>query len=139
MGKISAQLVVTSSERRSRPKAIRPGNREWVTVIHGISAAGWAIPPFIIFAGQHHLSAWYKGNDILSDWVISLSDNGWATNELGVKWLKHFIKHTKERRVGGYQLLILDGHESHQSVEFQQLCKESNSHGKENHHHRWHH
>ena len=125
MGKISAQLVVTSSERRSRPKAIQPGNREWVTVIHGISAAGWAIPPFIIFAGQHHLSAWYKGNDIPSDWAISLSDNGWTTNELGISWLKHFIRHTKERRVGGYQLLILDGHESHQSVEFQQLCKES--------------
>ena len=56
MGKISAQLVVTGSERRSRPKAIQPGNREWVTVIQGIGAAGWAIPPFIIFAGQHHLS-----------------------------------------------------------------------------------
>lgn len=95
-------------------------------MIQGISAAGWAIPPFIIFAGQHHLSAWYKGNDIPSDWVISLSDNGWTTNELSISWLKHFIKHIKERRVGGYQPLILDGHKSHQLVEFQQLCKESN-------------
>ena len=51
MGKISAQLVVTGSERRGRSKAIQPGNREWVTVIQGINAAGWAIPPFIIFAG----------------------------------------------------------------------------------------
>lgn len=33
MGKISAQLVVTGSERRSQPKAIQPSNREWVTVI----------------------------------------------------------------------------------------------------------
>lgn len=95
-------------------------------MIQGISAAGWAIPPFIIFAGKHHLSAWYKGNDIPSDWAISLSENGWTTNELGVNWLKHFIKHAKDQRVGGYQLLVLDGHGSHQSVEFQQLCKESN-------------
>jgi hypothetical protein len=94
MGKISAQLVVTGSDRRSQPKAIQPGNREWVTVTQGISAAGWAIPPFIIFAGQHHLSAWYEGNDIPSDWPISLSDNGWTTNEVTIDWLKHFIKHT---------------------------------------------
>jgi hypothetical protein len=33
MGKITTQLVVTGSERRGRPKAIQPGNREWVTVI----------------------------------------------------------------------------------------------------------
>ncbi|KAL5399855.1 hypothetical protein PMIN03_013120 [Paraphaeosphaeria minitans] len=51
MGRISAQLVVTGSERRGRPKALQPGDREWVTAIHGINAAGWAIPPFIIFAG----------------------------------------------------------------------------------------
>ncbi|KAJ8113250.1 hypothetical protein OPT61_g4571 [Boeremia exigua] len=94
MGKIMSQLVVTGSERRGRPKAVQPGNREWVTVIQGINAAGWAIPPFIIFAGQHHLSAWYE-EDIPRDWAIAVSDNGWTTNELGVEWLKHFIKHTE--------------------------------------------
>jgi hypothetical protein len=57
MGKISSQLVVTGSERRGRPKGIQPGNREWVTVIQGINATRWAIPPFIIFAGINHLSA----------------------------------------------------------------------------------
>lgn len=84
MGKISSQLVVTGSERRGRPKAIQPGNREWVTAIHGINATGWAIPPFIIFAGQCHLSAWYESDDIPRNWAIGLSDNGWTTNELGV-------------------------------------------------------
>ena len=42
MGKITTQLVVTGSERRGRPKAIQPGNREWVTVIQAINAAGWS-------------------------------------------------------------------------------------------------
>ncbi|KAJ8118301.1 hypothetical protein OPT61_g682 [Boeremia exigua] len=50
MGKITTQLVVTGSERRGRLKAIQPGNREWVIVIAAINAAGWAIPPFLIFA-----------------------------------------------------------------------------------------
>ena len=85
MGRILAQLVVTGSERRGRPKAIQPGDREWVTAIHGINATGWAIPPFIIFAGQYHLSTWYKDNDIPRDWAFAVSDNGWTTNKLGVE------------------------------------------------------
>jgi hypothetical protein len=125
MGKITTQLVVTGSERRGQPKAIQPGNCEWATVIQGINAAGWAIPPFLIFASQYHLSAWYKEEDIPRDWAIAVSDNGWTTNELGVEWLKHFIKHTDGKVVGARRLLILDGHESHHSLEFQELCKEN--------------
>jgi hypothetical protein len=125
MGKITTQLVVTGSERRGRPKAIQPGNREWVTVIAAINAAGWAIPPFLIFAGQYHLSAWYE-EDIPRDWAIAVSDNGWTNNELGVEWLKHFNAHTKARVVGARRLLVLDGHKSHHSLEFQELCKENN-------------
>ena len=67
MGKITTQLVVTASERRIRPKAVQSGNREWVTVIAAINAAGWTIPPFLIFAGQYHLSAWYEEEDIPRD------------------------------------------------------------------------
>lgn len=126
MGKITTQLVVTGSERRGWLKAVQPGNREWTTVIQGINAAGWAIPPFLIFAGQYYLSAWYEEEDIPRDWAIVVSDNGWTTNELGVEWLKHFIKHTEGKVVGARQLLILDGHESHHSLEFQELCKENN-------------
>jgi hypothetical protein len=123
---ITTQLVMTGSERRGRPKTIQPGNREWVTVIQGIKAAGWAISPFLIFAGQYHLSAWYEEEDIPRNWAIAVSDNGWTTNKLGVEWLKHFIKHTDGKVVGAHRLLILDGHESYHSLEFQELCKENN-------------
>ena len=87
MGKIMTQLVVTGSERRGRPKALQPGNREWATLIAGINAAGWSIPPFIILTGQYHLSAWYEDAAIPRDWAIAVSDNGWTTNKLGVEWL----------------------------------------------------
>jgi hypothetical protein len=125
MGKITQQLVVTGSERRGRPKAIQPGNREWVTVIAAINAAGWSVPPFLIFAGKYHLSAWYEEAEIPRDWAIAVSDNGWTNSKLGVDWLKHFNAHTKARTVGARRLLILDGHESHHSLEFQELCKEN--------------
>jgi hypothetical protein len=125
MGKITTQLVVTGSERRGRPKSIQPGDREWVTVIAAINAAGWSVPPFLIFAGKYHLSAWYEEAEIPRDWAFGVSDNGWTNNELGVDWLKHFNAYTKARTVGARRLLILDGHESHHSLEFQELCKDN--------------
>ena len=124
MGVITSQLVITGSERRGKRKVIQPGNREWITVIQGICAAGWAIPPFTIYAGKHHISSWYEDMSIPRDWVIAVSANGWTNNELGVAWLKHFDAHTKSRRVGGHRLLVIDGHESHNSLEFQRICKE---------------
>ena len=41
-------------------------------------------------------------------------------------WIQHFEKHTKPRTIGGYRLLVLDGHESHHSDEFEEYCKEHN-------------
>jgi hypothetical protein len=37
--------------------------------------------------------------------------------------LKHFDEHTKKRVVGTHHLLAIDGHESHNSLAFQQYCK----------------
>jgi hypothetical protein len=124
MGMISTGAVVTSSEHRGRPKSVQQGNCEWTIVIQGINAMGWSIPPFIIFQGYYHLSAWYKDDNLPCDWVIAVSENGWTTNELGLQWLKHFNEHTKRRVIGAYRLLIIDGHESHNSLDFQQYCKD---------------
>jgi hypothetical protein len=99
MGVVGTAKVVTSSESRNRPKSIQPGSREWV------------IPAFIIFKGKIHLRIWYE-EDVPKDWVIGLSDNGWTTNDLGFDWIQHFDHHTKNRTIGKYRLLILDGHES---------------------------
>jgi hypothetical protein len=125
IGQISAGGVVTGSERRGRPKSIQPGNREWVTVIQGINSMGGAIPPFIIFGGKHHLSAWCKEESLPSNWVISVSENGWTNNDLGLEWLKHFDSHTKKKTIGNHRLLIIDGHESHDSLQFQNYYKEN--------------
>jgi hypothetical protein len=59
MGVIASGMVVTGTERHGRPKSVQPENREWITDIQAINAEGWAIPPFIIGAGQYHLVNWY--------------------------------------------------------------------------------
>ena len=122
MGMIGAQMVFTGSEKRSNPKSIQSGSREWVTIIQGICAAGWAIPPFIIFGGRVLISVRYP--DLPRDWVILTSDNGWTANKLGLQWLKHFDGYTKERTAGTHSLLVVDGHESHNSANSKQYCKE---------------
>ena len=124
LGVISTGAVVTGSERRNRPKQVQPGNRQWATVIACINAMGWAIPPFILFPGQHHLSAWYQDEDIPHSWTIRVTDNGWTTNKVGTEWLEHFDTHTKNRVAGAFRLLILDGHKSHDNQDFKDLCKE---------------
>jgi hypothetical protein len=68
------------------------------------------------------ITSWYPG--LPREWIIETSDNGWTTNKLGVKWLKHFDAHTKDKTVGVYRLLIVDGHESHSSHEFHKYCEE---------------
>jgi hypothetical protein len=57
--------------------------------------------------------------------VIATTKNGWTDNETGLLWLKHFNQHTVRRSNGAYRLLIIDGHESHHSVAFEDFCKEN--------------
>ena len=126
MGVIAPGMVVTTSDGRARKKKIQPGGREWATVIQGVNARGWAVPPFIVLKGANLLKSWFAGNAFLSGWRPGVSDNGWTTNDLGLEWIKHFDLHTKDRSVGAYRLLVLDGHESHHSVPFELYCKEHN-------------
>jgi hypothetical protein len=123
MGVAATSKVVTSADTIGRATVIQPGNREWVTAIECINASGWCLPPFVILSGKLHQASWYQS--LLSDWIVAVSDNGWTNDSLGLKWLKHFNQQTQSRTVGAYRLLILDGHSSHATPEFDQLCKDN--------------
>jgi hypothetical protein len=120
MGKISSQLVVTGLEKPGKVKKLQPGNREWATLVQGVGATGKRIPPFLIFAGKVLISNWFY--DLPRDWVIQVSPTGWTNNDLALAWLEHFDLHAPS--IGAWRLLIIDGHESHCAVEFQERCKE---------------
>lgn len=126
MGVISTGMVVTSSDGRAKAKTIQPGNREWVTVVQAISSVGYAVPPYVIVAGKNHLDSWYDETELLPYWRTGVSQNGWTTNELAMDWIRHFEEFTSSRKLGVYRLLVLDGHESHHSNEFEEYCKEHN-------------
>ena len=84
IGIIFPGMVVMTSEGCGKAKLSQPGNRKWATVIQGVNALGWAIPPFIILATQYHLANWYEEGSLPADWRIATTSNGWTTNEVGL-------------------------------------------------------
>jgi hypothetical protein len=126
MGMIQPIMVVTGSERRGRAKSVQPGNREWSTAICCVNGEGWSLPPFLLVQGAYHLAHWYTETDLPRDWVLRTTINGWTNNEIALEWIKHFDKYTGSRTKGAYRMLVLDGHGSHLSAEFETYCKDHN-------------
>lgn len=82
-----------------------------------------------------HQAAWYKDNIIPHNWSIGVSNNGWTTNKIGLVWLKLFYAHTRDCTFGTHWLLVLDGHGSHISPEFDRFCIDHNCYGLGSQHH----
>jgi hypothetical protein len=127
MGLIATTKVVTRSNMPGRPHLIQPGQREWVTTIECIGSTGFSVPTCIIFKGKVHIQGWFEELDLPRDWRIEVSANGWTTDQIGLRWLeKCFIPATTARTKGGSRLLVLDGHGSHLTPEFDKMCKDNN-------------
>ena len=124
MGLTATARVITRSEYYGRRSLLQPGNREWATAIETISASGWALPPCIILKGKVFIESWF--DNLPDDWRIEVSPNGWTSDEIGIRWLeKLFIPSTIARTKGKYRLLILDGHGSHLTPKFNEICSQN--------------
>ena len=89
-----------------------------------MSSKGIHIPPAVILKGKEHQAAWYEEDNLPLDWRLANSPNGWTTDAIGLKWLKHiFDPFSKLHLTGAKRLLILDGQSSHQTAEFDDFCK----------------
>ena len=127
MGLVATAKVVTRAEMVGKPFLIQPGNREWVTSIECINSKGWALPPCLIFKGKVHIEGWYQDKALPNDWRLEVSDNGWTTDQIGLRWLQNiFIPATNGgRTTGKYRLLVLDGHGSHLTPRFDEICSQN--------------
>ena len=125
MGVISSTRVVTRAEYYGRAKLLSSGNREWVTTIECIRACGEALPPCIIFKAKGYTEGWLDSSLPIGS-RIEVSQNGWTTDEIGLRWLQNlFIPATNQRSQGVWRLLILDGHGSHLTPQFDQICEQN--------------
>jgi hypothetical protein len=126
MGLCSTSKVITAAERSEKPRRVIQGNREWVTIIETVSSKGVHIPPVIILKATNQQAAWYQEPALSKDWWIATSENGWTTDEIGLRWLKEvFEPYSRRYTTGAKRLLILDGHSSHLTAEFDNFCKQS--------------
>jgi hypothetical protein len=125
MGLIATAKVITRRESYGRRSLLQPGNREWVTVIECTNTFGWALAPSVIFKGKVFVESWF--DSLPGNWRFEVSPNGWTSDEIGLRWLqKLFIPSTSSRTKGRYRLLVLDGHGSHLTPKFDEICEQNN-------------
>ena len=124
LGVCTNQRVIGSSET-THTYIQTPENREWVSIIECISASGLKITPVVIFKGKTLQSTWFTPGKT-PEYHYTCSEKGWTSNDIGIRWLKHVFLPSTNPGVDIPQLLILDGHGSHVSIEFMRICWESN-------------
>lgn len=96
------------------------GNKSQVTVIGCVSAAGHAVPPFVIFDAKSLNLEWAVGE--VPGTTYGLSNKGWVDSELFRGWLTdHFLKYATGARP---LFLLLDGHSSHYQPDLIRYAKE---------------
>jgi hypothetical protein len=95
-----------------------PDEREWLTVLTCINAAGESIPNFYIFRGKRFRRNYIQFCE--QGATMAMSSKAWMTTCLFSAWIDHFIQalqnHTSVS-VSSPHLLILDGHSSHVTIE----------------------
>jgi hypothetical protein len=126
LGQIQGEAVLFD-KTMGPPVIPSTGITKWVSIIECTTADGRVIKPYVIHIGKIPQDHWFLPNDQLPDWVWGFSTKGWTNNDLAVDWLrKVYLPETY--RPGKHRLLILDGHESHISGEFQYLCLQNDVH-----------
>jgi len=111
--------------KKSNFYQIHSNNLELITIIECISPAGLSIPPaFILAEGP---------TPVLPDLEVPIAaigklPNGWTDNELGLKWFQEtFILFANTHKVNNAPiLLLLDGHDSHETDELHSVAYEHN-------------
>lgn len=131
MDEIGAQIGLRDSPFVIGPSALKEvftmdtGKGEWVSSLEAINAASRVLPPLFIFKGKTVQQQWFirQKDDEIKDWSFAVSDAGWTSNSLALKWLKEvFLPLTAPEDPSQWRHLILDGHASHCSDEFMLAC-----------------
>jgi len=66
---------------------VQDGERKFVTVLQGVSAAGVLLPPLIIDKEAAHWMGWHAYVTEDEPAYFAYSPKGWTDNELGVEYL----------------------------------------------------
>ena len=100
---------VITDKKQKHPYTVTSGDKTQITVLACGNAAGYAIPPMVIYDRKGLNPEWLIGE--VPGTAYGLSDNGWMDSELFLGWFQNHFLHTapKARPL----LLIMDGHSKH--------------------------
>lgn len=87
--KAAVRIVSIRKKKSNRPVIFQPGNKESLTTIDAINAAGRAIPSFLILTAKCLLEE-YAFADINEDVVLTHTETGFNNAERAIQWLHHF-------------------------------------------------
>jgi hypothetical protein len=105
---------------------IEADQKEHLSVLSCINADGGCIPNFYILKGTYFLKDYVKCCE--ENVVMAMQPNAWMTKWLFESWISHFIGFLKKGLgidLNNRHLLILDGHNSHVSLEVVTLAMNS--------------
>jgi hypothetical protein len=71
------------------------------------------------------MESWYRERLHQGERIL-LSESGFTTDELSLRFLEHFIQHTKAGPDQPPKLLLMDNHGSHRTPEFINLAVQHN-------------
>ena len=109
---------VIGIEGQKHPRALTSGNKKQVTVLGCVNAAGYAIPPLVIFS-RKSLNPLLTVNEVPGT-MYGLSETGWMDSEIFSNWFTHhFLVHAPASRP---LLLLLDGHSTHFNPDFVRIA-----------------
>jgi hypothetical protein len=98
---------------------------EFLTLLACCCANGNLLPPALIYAAANGAtrSSWME--DIKAgehEVFVSSSPTGWSNDNVDLAWLEQVFDGYTKQQSGRWQLLILDGHGSHVTMEFIDYC-----------------
>ena len=115
--------VIAEYGRRNVWAVISAEKGKTHTVLACASAAGYSLPPFMIYPRKKMTARLREGS--FPGTVFHCSDSGWVTGELFVKWFEFLVRTIPPQRP---VLLILDGHASHVSINVIELARANSIH-----------
>jgi hypothetical protein len=116
-GRNGGGMVVAKTGSRN-VHSIIPDQREWLSVVACVNAAGHSIPNFYILKGVQFRRNYIDRCEEKA--TMAMARKACMSGPLFYAWLTHFIARVKEGAelsVTSRHLLILDGHNSHMTLE----------------------
>ena len=122
-GKSGGGMVIARTGAK-RVQSIVPNQREWLSVLVCLNVASTAIPSFYIFRGKRFRQNYIQHYETGA--TMAMQPRAWMTSYLFSAWISHFVASIQRSiRISPTQrhLFVLDGHNSHVTLEVARAAK----------------